>query len=219
MGKLIAFTSLTLDGVMQAPGRPDEDRRGGFEHGGWGIPYADSVLASVAGESMAATGALLFGRRTYEDFYAVWPSRTDNPFTEVLNNAQKYVASRALQEPLPWSNSTLLKGDAGDAVARLKGQLAKDLVVLGSGALLHSLMRRNLVDQYVLLIHPLILGSGLRLFTDGGSFATLQLVESKTTTTGVIVATYQPAEPTAKADDLGSARGTVPAVTSGGNTR
>ena len=219
MSKLIAFTSLTLDGVMQAPGRVDEDRRGGFEHGGWAIPYADSVLASVAGESMASTGALVFGRRTYEDFYAVWPNRTDNPFTEVLNNTQKYVASTTLEEPLPWINSTLLKGDAGDAVARLKAQPAKDLVVLGSGALLHSLMRRNLVDQYVLLIHPLLLGSGLRLFSDGGSFATLQLVDSKTTTTGVIVATYQPAEPTAREDHLASARGTVPAVTSGSNAR
>jgi dihydrofolate reductase len=192
MSKVVVFTNLTLDGVMQAPGRPDEDRRGGFEHGGWGIPYADSVLASVTGQSMASTGALLFGRRTYQDFYAVWPKRTDNPFTEVLNNTQKYVASTTLPEPLPWINSTLLKGDAADAVARLKPQLAKDLVILGSGALLHSLMRRNLVDQYVLLIHPLLLGSGLRLFTDGGPFATLQLVDSKTTTTGVIVATYQP---------------------------
>jgi dihydrofolate reductase len=192
MSKLIAFTSLTLDGVMQAPGRSDEDTRGGFEHGGWAVPYADSVLATVAGESMASTGALLFGRRTYEDFYAVWPNQKDNPFTEVLNNTQKYVASRTLTA-LPWSNSTLLKGDAGDAVAGLKGQLAKDVVVLGSGALLHSLMRRNLVDRYVLLIHPLVLGSGLRLFADGGPLAALKLVDSKTTTTGVIVATYQPA--------------------------
>jgi dihydrofolate reductase len=193
MSKLIAFTSLTLDGVMQAPGRPDEDTRGGFQHGGWAIPYADSVLGKVSGESMASTGALVFGRRTYEDFYAVWPSRTDNPFTEVLNSTQKYVASTTLKDPLPWSNSTLLKGDAGDAVVQLKAQQAKDLVVLGSGALLHSLMRRNLVDRFVLLIHPLLLGSGLRLFADGGPFAPLHLVDSKTTTTGVIVATYQPA--------------------------
>src|ERR1700680_1600708 len=102
MSKVVAFTSLTLDGVMQAPGRPDEDRRGGFEHGGWATPYADSVLGSVAGESMADTGALLFGRRTYQDFYAVWPNRTDNPFTAVLNNTLKYVASCPLEEPLPW---------------------------------------------------------------------------------------------------------------------
>jgi dihydrofolate reductase len=139
---------------------------------------------------------LLFGRRTYEDFYAVWPKRTDNPFTEVLNNAQKYVASTTLEEPLLWSNSTLLKGDAAAAVATLKNQPGKDLVVLGSGELVQSLMRRNLVDEYVLSIHPLVLGSGRRLFLDGSPFAALRLVETKTTTTGVVIATYQPAEPT-----------------------
>jgi dihydrofolate reductase len=194
MSRVVAFTSVTLDGVMQAPGRPDEDPRGGFEHGGWATPYADSVLARVAGGSMSATGALLFGRRTYEDFYAVWANRTDdNPFTAVLTNSPKYVASTTLKEPLPWSNSTLLKGDAAQAVAGLKSQPGKDLVVLGSGALLQSLMRRNLVDEYVLLIHPLVVGLGRRLFTDGGSFAALRLVDTKTTTTGVVIATYQPA--------------------------
>ncbi len=197
MSKVVVFTNLTLDGVTQAPGRPDEDRRGGFEHGGWATPYADPVLGSVAGESMANTGALLLGRRTYEDFYAYWPNQTDNPFTAVLNNTQKYVASTTLEEPLSWSNSTLLKGDAAEAVARLKEQPGKDLVVLGSGELVQSLMRRNLVDEYVLLIHPLVLGSGRRLFTDRGSFAALRLVDTKTTTTGVVIATYQPAEPTA----------------------
>ena len=192
MSKIVAFTSLTLDGVMQAPGRPDEDRRGGFEHGGWAIPYADSVLGTISGESMASTGALLFGRRTYEDFYAVWPKRTDdNPFTAVLNNTQKYVASTTLKEPLPWVNSTLLKGDGAEAVARLRAQPGKDFVVLGSGVLLQSLMRRKLVDQYVLLIHPLVLGSGRQLFTDGGQFAALRLVDAKTTTTGVVIATYE----------------------------
>jgi dihydrofolate reductase len=201
MSKLVAFTSLTLDGVMQAPGRPDEDRRGGFEHGGWATPYADSVLGQVAGESMAYSGALLFGRRTYEDFYSVWPKRTDdNPFTTVLNNTQKYVASTTLEEPLPWMNSTLLKGDATEAVATLKAQPGKDLVVLGSGVLLQSLMRRNLVDEYVLLIHPLVLGSGRRLFTGGNPVAPLRLIDARTTTTGVVVATYQPAETTAAKD-------------------
>jgi dihydrofolate reductase len=219
MSKVVAFTSLTLDGVIQAPGRPDEDRRGGFEHGGWATPYADSVLGAVAGESMAHTGALLFGRRTYEDFYAVWPKRSDNPFTAVLNNTQKYVASTTLHEPLPWSNSTLLDGDAAEAVATLKAQAAKDLVVLGSGELLQTLMRRNLVDEYVLLIHPLVLGTGRRLFADGGSFAALRLIDSKTTTTGVVIATYQPTEPTTGEDRLGSARSTAPALTSGRNAR
>jgi dihydrofolate reductase len=187
MSKVVVFMNLTLDGVMQAPGRPDEDRRGGFEHGGWAIPYATMEAAE---ESMSYTGALLLGRRTYEDFYAVWPNRTDNPFTAVLNNTQKYVASNTLSEPLSWSNSTLLKGDAAEAVARLKEEPDKDLVVLGSGELVQSLMRGNLVDEYVLLIHPLVLGSGRRLFTDGGTFAALRLVATRTTTTGVVIATY-----------------------------
>jgi dihydrofolate reductase len=195
MSKVVVFMNLTLDGVMQAPGRPDEDRRGGFEHGGWAMPYATMEAAE---ESMAYTGALLLGRRTYEDFYTVWPNRTDNPFTAVLNNTQKYVASTTLSEPLSWSNSTLLKGDAAEAVARLKEELGKDLVVLGSGELVQSLMRRNLVDEYVLLIHPLVLGSGRRLFAEGGAFTALRLVATKTTTTGVVIATYQPAEPTAR---------------------
>src|SRR5207244_823341 len=126
----------------------DEDPRGGFEHGGWALPYFDPVMGvSIAAESMAKTPALLFGRRTYEDFYAFWPKRTGNPFTEVLNNLQKYVASTTLEEPLLWSNSTLLTGDAAAAVATLKDQSDKDLVVLGSGELVQSLMRRNLVDE------------------------------------------------------------------------
>jgi dihydrofolate reductase len=194
MRKIVVFMSLTLDGVMQAPGRPDEDRRGGFEHGGWALPYADPEMGKAAGESMATTGGLLFGRRTYEDFYSVWPKRTDNnPFTEVLNNTQKFVASRTLKEPLPWMNSTLLEGDAAAAVATLKEQPGKDIVVLGSGDLLQSLMRGNLIDEYVLQIHPLILGSGRRLFNDGDSRAALEVVDSKTTSTGVVIARYRPA--------------------------
>jgi dihydrofolate reductase len=183
---------------MQAPGRPDEDRRGGFQHGGWALPYNDAVMGKVMAEGMAQGGSLLLGRRTYEDFFSFWPNQTDNPFTEVLNNVQKYVASRTLREPLPWSNSTLLEGDAADAVAELKKQKGKDLVVLGSGQLVESLMKRNLIDEFMLLIHPLVLGSGRRLFGDGGSFAPLQLVDTKTTTTGVMIATYRPAKTAAK---------------------
>jgi dihydrofolate reductase len=192
MGQVVVFTSLTLDGVMQAPGRPDEDTRGGFAHGGWAQRYSDPVMASVATEDMADTGSILLGRRTYEDFYSYWPHQTDNPFTEVLDNTQKYVASTTLREPLPWRNSTLLEGDAAEAVAGLKRQQGKDMVVLGSGELAQALMRRNLVDRYVLLIHPLVLGTGRRLFPDGGAPATLRLVDSKTTTTGVVIATYRP---------------------------
>jgi dihydrofolate reductase len=199
VSKVVVFMNLTLDGVMQAPGRPDEDRRGGFEHGGWALPYADQEMGKVAAESMATTGALVFGRRTYEDFYSVWPNRgDDNPFTTVLNNTQKYVASTTLQEPLPWVNSTLLKGEASKAVAGLKEQPGKDLVILGSGELVKSLMRHNLIDIYVLQIHPLLLGAGRRLFSDDGSHAALRLIDTKTTTTGVIIATYQPAEMSTK---------------------
>ncbi|HYN16727.1 MAG TPA: dihydrofolate reductase family protein [Actinomycetes bacterium] len=193
MRKVVVFTSLSLDGVMQAPGRPDEDRRGGFEHGGWAVPYSDPVMGKVQAEGMANAGPLVFGRRTYQDFHSFWPEQTDNPFTEVLDNAQKYVASTTLEVPLPWSNSTLLDGDAADAVARLKQQPGKDLTVLGSGQLVQSLRRRDLVDRYLLLIHPLVLGSGRRLFPDGPLTA-LRLVDSVTTTTGVVIATYQPAE-------------------------
>jgi dihydrofolate reductase len=192
MSKIVVFTNLTLDGVAQAPARPDEDPRGGFQHGGWGAPYA---AMTAAGESTPSFGALLLGRRTYEDFYAVWPKRTDSPFTAALNNIQKYVASTTLKEPLPWINSTLLKGDVPEAVAALKAQPGKDLVVMGSLQLVQTLRKHNLVDEYVLLIHPLVLGAGIRLFPDGAAFAALRLVDAKPTTTGVIVATYRPAEP------------------------
>jgi dihydrofolate reductase len=195
MGKVVVNTSLTLDGVMQAPGRPDEDRRGGFEHGGWALPYFDAVMAGEAAKGMATESALLFGRRTYEDFYSVWPKREGNPFTEVLNNSRKYVASTTLREPLPWANSTLLAGDAAAAVADLKQRSDTDFVVLGSGVLVRSLMQHGLVDELVLSIHPLVLGSGRRLFEDGGPYATLELVDAKPTTTGVIIATYRPGAP------------------------
>ena len=191
MSKVIVFVNLTLDGVMQGPARPDEDTRGGFKLGGWGAPYA---AMESAGEAMSNVGALLLGRRTYEDFYSVWPKRTDSPYSAFMDNIQKYVASTTLKEPLPWKNSSLLRGDAAEAVARLKKASGKDLVVMGSGKLIQSLMQRNLVDEYVLLIHPLVLGSGRHLFTDGGAYASLRLVSSKTTEKGVVIATYQPAE-------------------------
>ncbi|MEO8563213.1 MAG: dihydrofolate reductase family protein [bacterium] len=193
MRKLLVINNLTLDGVMQAPGRPDEDTRGGFEHGGWSMPYNDEVKGKTMGEGMGRASDLLFGRRTYEDFYKVWPTRTDNPFTPVLNASRKYVASRTLEEPLPWENSVLLKGDAADAVARLKTEPGNDLLVMGSGVLVEALACRNLIDEYMLLIHPLVLGKGRRMFTEHGAFATLTLVKSVPTTTGVIITTYRPA--------------------------
>ena len=181
---------LTLDGVMQAPGRPDEDTRGGFEHGGWAIPGNDEVMATVMGEGMARGGSLLLGRRTYEDFYGFWPHQKDNPFTDVLNDIEKFVASRTLTEPLSWNNSTLLEGDAADAVKELKEEPGEDIGVLGSGELVQSLIRHQLVDEYLLMIHPLVLGSGRRLFPDG-VHSSLRLVDSVTTTTGVVIATYR----------------------------
>jgi dihydrofolate reductase len=191
MSRLVVFTNVTLDGVMQAPGRPDEDTRDGFAHGGWGAPYFDAVMGEVMGAHMAKPGAIVLGRRTYEDFASFWPKQTDNPFTPVLNERTKYVASTTLREPLPWVNSKLLEGDAAQAVARLKAESDDDLAVLGSGELIRSI--RDLVDEYVLSIHPLVLGSGRRLFPDDGTTAKLRLVDSTTTTTGVIIATYLPA--------------------------
>jgi dihydrofolate reductase len=193
MSRLVVINNVTLDGVMQAPGRPDEDTRGGFAHGGWGVPYGDEVLGRAMAERMARPGALVLGRRTYEDFASFWPKQTDNPFTPVLNERRKFVASTTLTEPLPWSNSTLLQGDAAQAVARLKEQGDEDLGILGSGELIRSLMRHDLIDEYLLTIHPLVLGSGRRLFPDDGTTAKLRLVDSTTTTTGVLIATYQPA--------------------------
>lgn len=191
MSSIVAVESISLDGVMQAPGRADEDRRGGFEHGGWAIEYNDEVMGQTMARGMSNGGVLLLGRRTYEDFCGYWPQQTDNPYTEVLNNSRKYVVSTTLHEPLPWQNSTLLSGDVVAEVRKLKEQPGKDLVVLGSGRLMKTLLREGLVDQIVLLIHPLVLGSGRRLFADGAPTSRFSLLESITTTTGVVIATYQ----------------------------
>jgi dihydrofolate reductase len=197
VSKIKVYNHLTLDGVMQAPGSPDEDRRGGFAHGGWHAPYDDPVLLGAATEGIGETGTLLLGRWTYEKFAAVWPNQPeDNPFTAVMNNYRKYVASRTLREPLEWNNSTLLDGDAADAVAELRARPGDDIVILGSGVLIRSLMRRNLIDEFVLPIHPLVLGSGRRLFADEGAFAALRLADARPTPTGVVIATYHPAGPT-----------------------
>ena len=193
--KIVVNNYVTLDGVMQAPGHPDEDRRGSFEHGGWARRYNDEVMLAAAEAGMAKSGALLFGRLTYEKMRAAWSGQPDdNVFASVLNKRQKYVASRTLTEPLDWSNSTLLEDDAADAVAELKRQPGDDIVVLGSGDLIQSLIRRDLIDEYVLLIHPLILGGGRRLFPDDGVFRALELVDSVATTTGVVIATYIPSK-------------------------
>src|SRR5207302_1706549 len=191
MAKVVVVNHVTLDGVMQAPARREEDTRDGFSHGGWAIPGNDEVMARKMAEGVPRSGLLLLGRRTYEDFYAVWPQRTDSPFSDALTKARKYVVSRTLTEPLPWENSILLSGDAADAVAELKQQLGDDLTIFGSGALVASLIAVDLIDEYLLMIHPLVLGSGRRLFPAGHSVQ-LRLVDNVATTTGVVIATYQP---------------------------
>jgi dihydrofolate reductase len=192
MSRIVVINHLTLDGVMQAPASPDEDPRDNFERGGWAVPNQDEVMGRILGEGMArGPGLLLFGRRTYEHMYSYWPHQKDNPITDVLNNSQKFVVSTRLEAPLPWMNSTLLRDVA--EVADVKQREEKDIVVLGSGELLQSLMARDLIDEYLLMIHPVVLGSGRRMFRDGGPPLTLKLADSVITTKGVVMATYRPA--------------------------
>jgi dihydrofolate reductase len=192
MRKLVVTNHVTLDGVMQSPSGPDEDSRNGFARGGWAAPNVDDVLIGKMGEGMGTSDTLLFGRRTYEQFAGFWPHQTDgNLYTEALNRRTKYVASSTLSEPLPWENSKLLSGDVPAAVAALKQQQGKDVVILGSGKLIRSLMAHDLIDEFLLMIHPVVLGSGQRLFADGGPMAAFELVDSTPTTTGVVLATYR----------------------------
>ena len=190
MRKLVVCTNLTLDGVMQGPGQADEDERGGFTRGGWGAPYG--AMAHV-GQVFAEADALLLGRRTYENFYDVWPKRPESPFTPWLTNVRKYVASRTLREPLPWANSVLLERNAAQGVAAVKKEPGRNILVMGSGDLVRSLMPTGLIDEYVLLIHPLVLGSGQRLFADEGALMRLTLDSAITTPTGVMIGRYTPA--------------------------
>jgi dihydrofolate reductase len=189
---ITATLTISMDGVIQAPGRPDEDTRGDFDRGGWAVPYNDEIMARRMGEGMASSGTMLFGRRTYEDFYGYWPQQTDNPFTPYLNQATKYVVSGTLVEPLPWQNSILLPGDPGASVAQLKSEPGPDLGIVGSAQLVRSLLAARLIDRYVLLIHPLVLGQGRRLFDDRGPGVDFELVDSVTTSKSVIIATYEP---------------------------
>ncbi|MGB8360655.1 MAG: dihydrofolate reductase family protein [Acidimicrobiia bacterium] len=190
---ITVLNHMSLDGVMQAPGRPDEDTRGGFTHGGWAQAFQDEVMGRFLGERMGrGSGALLFGRRTYEDLLSHWNAQPDSPFAPVLNNTPKYVASRTLTEPLPWPNSTLLSGDAVDAVAAMRQQNPEtSLGIMGSRILIHALMRRDLIDEWLLLIYPIVLGSGARLFDGGLPPTRLTLSDSLITTTGVVIATYR----------------------------
>jgi dihydrofolate reductase len=189
MGKVIMMNWVTLDGVMQGPGRPDEDTRDGFEHGGWGIPYGDEATVAKMGERMGGDRAFLFGRRTYEDLLASWNAK-GGPFKDALNNARKYVASSNPTARLGWPNSTLLHGDVPAAVADLKQRSGMKLVIMGSGVLIGSLMAANLIDEYLLMIHPLVLGTGRRLFPEGVQVH-LRLADSLITSTGVVIASYE----------------------------
>ena len=192
MRTISAILSMSLDGVIQATGRSDEDTRDSFDRGGWAVPYDDDVMAQKMGEGMASSGTMLFGRRTYQDFYSYWPQQTDNPFTPYLNQATKYVVSSTLSEPLPWQNSILLSGDPATSVAELKAAAGPDLGIVGSGQLVRSLLAAGLIDRYTLLIHPLALGQGRRLFDDRGPGLDFELIDSVITSKGVIIATYQP---------------------------
>jgi dihydrofolate reductase len=191
--RIVVLNHVTLDGVMQGPGRPDEDTRDGFEHGGWSMSDNDDVMGQVLGVRMAQSGGLLLGRRSYDDMLAYW-NTTDSPFKDALNDAPKYVASHT-SEALAWPNSTMLTGDVPQAVAELKEGAGNDLHIMGSGVLIQSLMPHGLIDEHVLMIHPLVLGSGRKLFPDGTPLTPLRLADSVTTSKGVMIATYQPADP------------------------
>ena len=190
MGKVIVMNHLTLDGVMQGPGRADEDTRDGFARGGWAVPGGDEVIVTKMGERMGGDRAFLFGRRTYEDLLASWNAQ-GGPFKDALNNAPKYVASSNPAARLQWPNSTLLHGDVPAAVADLKQRSGTKLVIMGSGVLIGSLMAANLIDEYLLMIHPLVLGTGRRLFPEGVQVP-LRLADGVITSTGVVIASYEP---------------------------
>jgi dihydrofolate reductase len=192
MRRLTVIEFVTLDGVMQAVGSPDEDRDGGFDHGGWAAPFFDEVQAAAAVDGLTSTTAYLFGRRTYEKMIGYWPGQPDgNPMAAHLNATPKYVATRTLAT-LSWSNSRVLDGELAPAVRDLKSQGDGNLAVLGSGMLVQQLIADDLVDGYHLFLHPLLLGTGKRLFRQMDRPRRLRLVDCTPTTTGVLMLTYDP---------------------------
>jgi dihydrofolate reductase len=193
MGKVVVMNHVTLDGVMQGPGRPDEDTRGGFSQGGWAAPHADQTTVQKMGERMGRDHAFLFGRRTYGQLLESWNSQ-GGPFKEALNNTPKYVASRDPATRLEWPNSTLLRGDAATAVNELRDTSPLNFVIMGSGVLIRSLMAAGQIDEYLLMIHPVVRGSGQQLFA-GGITTALRLIEADHTATGVLMAVYVPDRP------------------------
>jgi dihydrofolate reductase len=191
MRKVVVGTFLTLDGVMQAPGGPDEDRDGGFEHGGWSFGYWDEMMGERISEATLKAGALLLGRRTYEIFAAHWPRvGGEDPVAAKLNSVPKFVASRTLDE-VTWNNSNLIQGDVAEEVGKLKQEPGDEIQVTGSSDLLQTLIERDLVDEYRLWVFPLLLGTGKRLFGGGTVPAGLALVDTQVSTTGVAIHTYE----------------------------
>jgi dihydrofolate reductase len=190
MRELIVNTFVTLDGVMQAPGGPDEDRSGGFEHGGWSFGYWDEQMQGAMGELMSKPFDLVLGRKTYEIFAAYWPHHADEPGAEPLNKATKHVASTTLKD-LEWENSRLIEGDVPDGIRGLKEQDGPELQVHGSANLIQTLLEYGLVDEFRLLIFPLVLGTGKRLFDGGTVPAGFEATSSETSSTGVVMATYR----------------------------
>jgi dihydrofolate reductase len=187
--KLIVISFLTLDGVMQAPGATEEDSEDGFKYGGWQTPFfGDDTISKELGKM----GALLIGRKTYDIFAAYWPTtgKSVETFGPFMNNITKYVASKTLKKT-QWQNSILLKSDIVESVSELKKEAGKDIYMFGSGDLCQTLMRRNLIDEYLLMIHPLTLGQGKRLFRDGGPKQDLELLKSKITKDGILVLNYR----------------------------
>lgn len=193
MRHIVISTFVTLDGVMQAPGGPEEDPSGGFTHGGWSAGYWDDVIGQAMGDSMGKPFDLLLGRKTYEIFAAYWPHATAEEGADALNNARKYVVSTTLDRA-EWQNSVLIRPgerDVPDQIRRLKGQEGPEIQVHGSSELIQTLIQHDLVDRYFLKIFPVLLGTGKRLFGDGTIPAGLRLVDSKTSSTGVVIATYE----------------------------
>jgi dihydrofolate reductase len=192
MRELIVNTFLTLDGVMQAPGGPEEDDSGGFTYGGWSVNYWDEQMRQVMTEAMSTPFDLVLGRRTYDIFAAYWPHAPEEAGAKPLNDATKYVVSRN-RPTLEWEKSVLIEGDAAEGIAALKKEDGPELQVHGSGNLIQTLMPYNLVDRYRLWVFPLVIGSGKRLFSDGTIPSGLKLVDSQVSTTGVVIGTYEPA--------------------------
>jgi dihydrofolate reductase len=192
MRKLVAGTFVTLDGVMQGPGGPEEDRDGGFEHGGWSVKYWDEMMGKVVVEQTLQADALLLGRRTYEIFASYWPRVTDpnDPVATKLNGMPKYVASRTLGK-VDWANSTLLQGDAATAVARLKKGTGGEIHVTGSSNLIQTLLKHDLIDEFRLWVFPVMVGTGKRLFGNGTIPGAFRLADAKTSTTGVAIHRYE----------------------------